>query len=80
MFLHIETQKKELSDSLVKIGQDHIFTKFQNKPAEGKREKHWLHKERERNTTEKKVKTERSIERRRHRLRWLHTLIERVWM
>ena len=23
MFLHIETQKKELSDSLVKIGQDH---------------------------------------------------------
>ena len=40
MFLYIETQKKELSDSLVKIGQDHIFTKFQNKPAEGKRKKH----------------------------------------
>ena len=39
MFLYIETQKKELSDSLVKIGQDHIFTKFQNKPAEGKRKK-----------------------------------------
>ena len=40
MFLYIETQKKELSDSLVKIGQDHFFTKFQNKPAEGKRKKH----------------------------------------
>ena len=35
MFLHIETQKEELSDSLLKI-----FAKFQNKPVEGKRKTH----------------------------------------